>query len=232
MPKYYQLIVDYFPNPMYKTQMAQATKALGPVVATLPGKKIMSAGPTTFKALFDAFVDYIHTSGNGLTWAGSGGGGGGTGLIDGDKTTGECAMFAKSLQVLAYAPSPYGLGVSQTDVDYVNYTGRYGNGFISNHPLAGLVRLRPNVANQELYLWSNHKIVSYQGTFWDPMYKTTYKTKDQMALYHIVEEIEIEGDTYFSAEATNRVGSEPGLRGVWFKESKGVNSGPSNTMPF
>ena len=49
---------------------------------------------------------------------------------------------------------------------------------------------------------------------------------------NIIEEIEIEEDTYFSAEATNRVGSEPGSRGVWFKQSKGVYSGPSDTMPF
>jgi hypothetical protein len=232
MPKYYQLIIDYYPNPMYEGQLVQAAKSLGPLVAQLPGKKIMSGKPSSFKTMFDAFIAFIHAPQNGLTWDGSGGGGGGAGLIDGDRITGECAMFAKSLQVLAYAPSPHGLGLPVADVGYVSYTGRYQNGFISNHPLGGLVRLRPNVADQALYVWSNHKVISYQGTLWDPMYSTTYKTKDDMALYHIVEEIEIEEDKYFSAEATNRVGSEPGFAGVWFKRSRGVYSGPSKTMPF
>ncbi len=251
MPKPYQVIRDYFPSQQFAAQMKTAETALGPMgVAALTGRKIMSANPTNFTQLFAAFVTFIRNAGNGLTWNGSGRGGSGYGLLDNDMKSGECAMFATAFHTLAFAPPPYGLGIPKTDLELASYGGRDGKGFVSNHPTAGIVGLKPNVKDQELYVWENHKVVKYQGRFWDVMYNTTYNAKDEMAVYQVMpnevilqdEEVPVDKrGTYHPAEAVLRLavtvgGSDapaPGQRGVWFKENPlNVYAGPARAMPF
>ena len=42
--------------------------------------------------------------------------GSGAPLLDGNKFSAECALFASNLVVLAYAPAPYGLAIDKNTV--------------------------------------------------------------------------------------------------------------------
>ncbi|MCX6594059.1 MAG: hypothetical protein NTZ56_21310 [Acidobacteria bacterium] len=238
MPKPYGVIKDYYPSAAFAGQMGTAIGAVGGAdgLRNLAGSKIMATRPMNFQQLFDNFVAYIRTPANGLTWDGSGRGGTGSPMLDNDLTTGECAMFAAAFQILCWAPAPYGLGLPKTDFEFVSYTGNHRKGFVSNHPRAGVVRLLPNVAGQDLYLWANHKVVRYQGRYWDVMYNTSYANKEEMALYHVMpdevvlntEDVPVEHRGTYSMVEPLRGG-----QGLWFKETRPrVYEGPSTVMPF
>src|SRR3954464_8714341 len=131
MNKPYHVLSDYFPHPSWKTQMGTAITALGGDIAlkSLAGQKIMSAKPTSFRQLFDAYVQYIRNPGNRLRWDRSARGGSGYPMLDNDMTTGECAMFVTAFSILCWAPPPYGLGLNKSDFELPSYTGRDKKGF-------------------------------------------------------------------------------------------------------
>jgi hypothetical protein len=202
----------------------------------LTGQKIMSAKPMNFQQLFDAYVRYIRNPSNGLTWNGSARGGSGYVMLDNDLTTGECAMFVTAFSILCWAPPPYGLGLPKGEFELPSYTGRDKKGFVSRHPAAGIVGLRPNVRGQELYVWDNHKVVKYQNRYWDVMYNTSYAAMSEMALHHIMpNEVVLDSADVPLAERGTYSMTDPllGGAGKWFKEvTPKVYEGPSVAMPF
>jgi len=238
MPKPYHVLSDYFPHPSWQAQMGTAITGVGgdDGLRGLTGQKIMTAKPMNFQQLFDAYVRYIRTPGNGLTWNGSARGGSGYVMLDNDLTTGECAMFVTAFSILCWAPAPYGLGLPKGDFELPSYTGRDKKGFVSRHPTVGIVGLRPNVRGQELYVWDNHKVVKYQNRYWDVMYNTSYGSMDEMALYHLMpDEVVLNTDDVPLAQRGTYCMVDPlmGGQGQWFKEvMPKVYEGPSNAMPF
>ena len=67
MPKPYHVLSDYFPHPSWQAQMGTAITGVGgdDGLRGLTGQKIMTAKPMNFQQLFDAYVRYIRTPGNG-----------------------------------------------------------------------------------------------------------------------------------------------------------------------
>lgn len=223
--------------------MKQALKSLSGPVGNLPGMRILNSmpKPANLQQLFQAFVTYIHHPGNGYTWNGRAPGGSGYKLLDGDVKSSECATFANGFMMLAWAPQPYGLGLSKAELGLEGYSGRARQGFVSAHPMGGVMGLQANVAGQQLYFWENHKVIKYQNRFYDVMYNTTYAQKEDMAHFHVLpNEVTLsppdvdQEATYYPVEPAVRAApTHPGMQGSWFKEGPiGQYAGPSPSMPF
>jgi hypothetical protein len=232
MARIYHVISDYYPSPAYANQLSTALKEAGPLLNSLPGIKIMNQNPRDLNDLFNKFVTYIHGP-NGFRWNGSAGGATGHPLLDNNKKEGECAMFARAFMILAIAPKPYGLGLNKTDFELASYSGPNKKGFVSNHPVTGVVGLMPNVTGQALYFWMNHKVVKYQNRYYDVMYNVTYNSLKDMTAYAVSEgEVTIDGAVYHPTESTAVVATL-GRAGTWFKEQPLTRyAGPSVHMPF
>lgn len=224
MTSIYGIIRDYYGSDQLAQRLKDEEKRLGHLaLAKLPGCQIMATKPTSFAALFKAFTTYVHTGG--YTWNGSAGGGIGSPLLDGEKSTGECLMFARALSILAYAPKPYGLALNRDDAPFTSYTGLNKKGFVSAHNT--VLNLAANVNGQPLYLWENHKVLAYQGRYYDPSYNKIYDDLRDMALYHILDTVDFGGVDYHQAE---RRGDS---QGYWFKEQPlGTYYGPAKGAPF
>jgi hypothetical protein len=169
-----------------------------------PGKIIMRQVPVqvherTMDNLFRYFCAYFHTPGN-WTWDGSPGTPDPADILDGDKRRGQCLALARAFRTLATTPWPHGIGLLPASVGEPRllgfYDGRYHKGFVSTHPPAGILALRGNVfdaANPNLtncgrvhYSWQDHKVVPYNGRFYDPSYAKIWNTLSAMATYHII----------------------------------------------
>ncbi len=235
MATLYQNIKDYGPDHFTRNikQMQIPDKN---TLSTLPGYVMMTKHPApgNFADLYARFVDFTRTDRR-CIWNPQVSAGGGAPLLDGNKFAGECALFANNLAVLAYAPTPYGLGIAQAQVNVTHYSGLYKKGFVSAHPSLGVLGLRSNFRDRDdMYFWANHKVVSYGGRFYDPSYDKVYNALTDMTLYTIMpNEIEIEGVTYCPAESN--VGKGVGVQGqgYWFKEyPNGTYEGPATSIPF
>jgi hypothetical protein len=149
-----------------------------------------AGGQADFNALFHAYIDYGNNVRHWI-WNGAGGGWDRCGLLDGARATGECKLFVCNLWLLARSPRPYGLGIVATQIpDTLQYAGVGGHGFVSTHngTFYGLhpnVSPAPNASSVPLYLWLNHKVISYQGRYWDPCYRATYAQLQDMAMYQL-----------------------------------------------
>ena len=243
LPKPYHIITDYYPSPMYANQIKDSLKSLVGPVDNLPGLKIMNSvpKPINFQQLFAAFVTYIHHPGNGYSWNGHVPGGSAYKLLDGDIKSSECATFANAFMMLAWAPQPYGLGLPKAQLTLESYSGRATLGFVSDHPVGGVLGLQANVTGQHLYFWANHKVVKYQNRFYDVMYNTSYGQKEDMAIYQVMpNEVALtppavaQPATFYPVEPTMRAAAtHPGTQGSWFREQPaGQYAGPSVSMPF
>ncbi len=175
--------------------------------SALPGVGVMKAfralshpGDTeAMKAelLFQVYVQWLHKSG--WTWAG-GGSCGSPLVLDNPPGEKECQAFAVGLKTLMIAPWPFGLGIAEAGVTVTPYSGPLLGGskvgFVSLHPTAGVLNLKPNVTrggivdddlgNQGLYRWDNHKVVLYGGKYFDPSYGCQYLTLADMAYQTVV----------------------------------------------
>lgn len=223
----YKAAVDQGFGPTAKAAMDKEAQAMGAVrFARLPGTIIMGANPTTFATLVTALQAHIHSPASPARWDGGGRGGDGYSYLDGLLTSGECAMFARSLLTLARAPKPYGLGLA--GVDFLSYSGQYKEGFVSNHPAMGVMGLLPNVAGQNLYMWDSHKVVRYGGVLYDVMYRTTYANKEAMTVCDVMPDPITEGtDTYYPVETVGVT------QGAFYKQDAArAWHGPSRHMPF
>jgi|ERR1035441_4957100 hypothetical protein len=161
-----------------------------------PGKIIMRGIPVharTMDNLFTEFCRYFRTQ---WTWDGGPATPTAAAILDGDSHLGQCLALARALHVLAVTPWPHGLGLAAATVGdpYASgrYKGRYGKGFISAHPLAGVLHLNPNVfdttnanfaqcGHMPLYAWSDHKAVPFNGRFYDPSYGQVWNSLLSMA---------------------------------------------------
>lgn len=169
-----------------------------------PGKKIMrqvSVINPTFAELFREFCAYFHQPGH-WTWDGGAGTPADDEVLDGDKQRGQCVALARALRMLATMPKPHGLGLSKAVVGDPAvpggglYKGLNNDGFISAHPPAGVLGLLGNVydtahanlanCGRAFYSWDDHKVVPYNGVYYDPSYRTTWLNLPQMATYHSV----------------------------------------------
>ena len=227
---------------MYEGKIKEAIKSLPGPVENLPGMKILNTmpKPTNFLQLFNTFVTFIHHPGNGYTWDGRIKGGSAYKLLDGDVKSSECATFANAFMMLVWAPKPFGLQLPKGEVELQSYSGISKLGFVSTHPVGGVMGLQSNVAGGLYYVWDNHKVVKYQNRLYDVMYNTSYGQKEDMVQYQILEnEVTltppdvVQQTTYHPAEPRARVGLQPGRTGCWFKEQPvGQFAGPSPSMPF
>lgn len=119
-------------------------------------------------------------------------------LLDGSRTSGECAYPAYALAFLIDAPYPYGFykfkpknkndkKKPKNDASVETYRGLHNRGFISNHANA-LDGPQPNITQsngnmlQGYYFWGNHKVVKYKNKFYDPNYKAIYTSLAGMAV--------------------------------------------------
>lgn len=111
--------------------------------------------------------------------------------LDGDRTSGECAILANAFWALWACPKPFGLGkTGALLVDFNNDD--EDDGFISPHPPGGIRTLGPNIvhpfgelgdARNCLYAWGNHKVISFGGRFYDPSYRTIYDDTSEMVAF-------------------------------------------------
>jgi len=127
-------------------------------------------------------------------------------ILDGDQTVGECQALARAFRTLATCGNGFGLTFKESEVAEPTragggwYEGRHCMGFVSRHPLAGILNLLPNVyppGNRlpgtdsrlaELYFWANHKVVPYNGKFYDPSYNKIYDKLEDMSAYQVCED--------------------------------------------
>lgn len=170
-----------------------------------PGKLIMgniNVHQRTFGNLFDGFCNYFHAPLR-WTWTGNPVTPPSAEILDGDRKTGQCLALARALQLLATTVQPHGCGLAPGTVGdpFVQgrYTGRYARGFISAHPIGGILGLMPNVIGTQnasimlcglvpLYAWADHKVVPWNGRFYDPSYRLIFNTLVSMATYHVKKE--------------------------------------------
>ena len=154
-----------------------------------PGGRIMSqlGSAPTFEKLFDAFVDFGRKSE--WTWDPGIPGAKKGPLLDGKTCqSGECAVFAANLLLLAQLPKPYGLGMAQAP-EYWSFGGKHSSGFVCEHDLTNIISPLPanvrSVAEIEhrapLYLWENHKVLIYKGQVFDPSYGTVAAKTEYLA---------------------------------------------------
>ena len=234
--KPYQVISDYYgtpkpgdgPDETFKAKMAEAEKALGAAaVGELIGRRIMAGKPAGLLPLFQQFAQYIRNPANGFAWDGSVAGGAGYKLLEKNAKVGECALFRGAFALLCWAPEPWGLGLDRAKFESKLYAGRFGQGFVCSHPAEGIMGVAPNVKGQNLYVWRNHKVLLSEGTYYDVMYKTSFrqygaaaedKDMEQMALYHVLGEEMRDTAKYTITVPTG----QPNQR-KWFKQVAETN---------
>lgn len=167
-----------------------------------PGMTVIAniVGVHDFDSLFTSFCNYFHIPGN-WTWNGGAGTPSSQSILDGDAKTGQCVALARALRMLAEAAPPYGLGLAGVGDPYVQgrYTGQTAQGFISDHPgNPGVLGLRANIftigdirfcPRGQLYAWDDHKVVPYNGRFYDPSYRHVLNTLPEMAAYQVTGEV-------------------------------------------
>ncbi len=183
-------------------------------IAGCPGGRIMLGGEElhTFSSLFDKYWRYFH-AGNHWTWNGGTGTPSGASILDGTAATGQCVAFARALRLLGTTRRPFGLALSDKVVEDPfskgRYEGRYKFGFVSQHvsPLGGhlvaglpanvikppvnpdmfepLTALPATHQRSTYYLWSDHKVVPFQGRYYDPSYGRIWNSLPSMAAYHM-----------------------------------------------
>jgi hypothetical protein len=123
-------------------------------------------------------------------------------LLQGTKPAGECAAPAKALELLLKTANPYGLAQAAALFSTVTYTGAATHGFISNHPLGGVLNLPPNIYTPAtgnraaFYLWANHRVVLYNNEYFDPSYNTSYLNLPAMAQAQIAGSIDFAPATF------------------------------------
>lgn len=174
-----------------------------------PGGQIMTGlgGMPTFEKLFDAFVDYGRNSD--WTWDPGIPGAKKGPLLDGrTNQSGECAVFAANLLLLAQLPKPYGLAMSPAP-EYWSFGGKHTSGFVCEHDMTNIIsRLPANVRSvaqiehrAPLYLWVNHKVLVWNGQVFDPSYGTVSAKTEYLGLYQCKGqfsrmEVKLRGSTY------------------------------------
>ena len=169
--------------------------AFDPVIAardmnlTPAGRMMLQDRPRNFTQLFASFVNAYRAI---WTWNPGPRTPSGGQVLDGVSMYGQCASLARALALLAKCPTPYGLGLSDTDVEVVAYKGLNNVGFVSPHDRVHYSLDRnvivPNSAPAQLadlYYWENHYVVKYLGRYFDPSYDTEYTTLDEMAEYEL-----------------------------------------------
>ncbi|WP_420405588.1 hypothetical protein [Nisaea sp.] len=105
-------------------------------------------------------------------------------LLDDNITAGECGYIAHALNVLLTQNNPYGAQQGANNFTVRTYSGQHPanrvgakNGFIAAHanvPLGLHSNVwNPNGNSAAYYLWMNHKVLEYNGRFYDPTYDQT-----------------------------------------------------------
>lgn len=185
---------------VYKALHEGRAPNLAPPAA--PGMTIIAniVGVHDFVSLFTSFCNYYHTPGN-WTWNGGAGTPSSQSILDGDAKTGQCVALARALRMLAEAAPPYGLGLAGVGDPFVQgrYTGQAAQGFISTHPAnPGVLGLRANIftagdiritPRAQFYSWDDHKVVPYNGLFYDPSYRHVLNTLPEMATYQVTGDV-------------------------------------------
>jgi hypothetical protein len=156
-----------------------------------PGGQIMKAlgSRTRFEDLFEAFTEYGRES----KWAWDPGiiGAKKGPLLDGKVyQSGECAIFAANLLLMAQLPRPYGMGMAKPP-EYWSFGGKFSSGFVCEHVTATIISpLQANVRSvaelehrTSLYLWENHKVLVYNDLVYDPSYGTVTPKTEYLGLY-------------------------------------------------
>jgi|GEM_PF-3211108 len=212
-----------------------------------------SSSPTPGGAIMNGYAFGGLTRGNVTTlsnrlygqanghWTWEGGGAGdspsaGAKFLDGNLQAGECGYLANALSVLLTSDNPYGAEQDNGLFQVVTYSGKYPtrgvgskNGFISAHANTPL-NLEPNVyttlgVQVPFYWWGNHKVMSYDGRYFDPTYGTSqggpgyYPDLESMAAAQIFSPV-VPGDTQFGDIAVHSLfmtddAAPRALRGVY-----------------
>jgi hypothetical protein len=176
-------------------------------ILSVPGGVILHrmVGEKNLPNLFTSFCAYFHIAGN-WTWDPGRNSADSWEVLDGVKKKGQCRYLAAALNALAQIGTPYGLGLKSTVVpDVITYDGLYGEGFVSEHPVDGILGLRPNIFKPSrfrprspylgmanLYLWGDHKVQPYGGRLYDACYRKIYEKKANMAKYHINQQRQVQ----------------------------------------
>ena len=167
---------------------AQQLLTLG---ATPGGRVLAGVGGGTFAEFYQSFIT-VFNDGQ-FTWIGSQGTNTSRVLetLDGTRTSGECAILATAFWALWSCPAPFGMG--QQGLAYMSFNnGDAVDGFISYHPPGGIRALGPNIQHPHggagdgrncLYSWGNHKILRYNGVYYDPTYRATYLNTNEMVAF-------------------------------------------------
>lgn len=138
----------------------------------------------------DQVVGYLHAvlQANGWQWSPTQEGDDGGAVLDFDRNLGECSFVAAALEVLLYAPAPYGFELAQASVGLASYGGANAAGFIALHDPAVAFGLGYNIIDRTTgrlregyYLWGNHTVTEWAGDFYDANYNRLYGRLSDMA---------------------------------------------------
>lgn len=146
----------------------------------------------------------ILANGGYWTWNPSAPGNGtfaGCRTLQGDIQQAECAAVAHAFNVALTAINPYGLQQAANNFTVSTYSGAYNNqGFIANH--APILNLNPNIYNPttgnavNLYCWQDHKTVTWNNTYYDACYDTSYANEADMAAAEVMQSINFTAATF------------------------------------
>ncbi|SMF11616.1 hypothetical protein SAMN06265365_105277 [Tistlia consotensis] len=121
-------------------------------------------------------------------WNPRGYGGSGGAVLDFEQESGSCWFPAMSLELLLYAPLPYGFEQDQSEVTTREYKGAANSGFVTRHDHRRAFGLGYNIVNrntthlwQGYYFWGSHVVTAFDDQFYDPSYNRRYAEIDDMA---------------------------------------------------
>lgn len=135
-------------------------------------------------------VAYLHgyLKANGWKWAPRSLGKDGGSVLDFTQRSGECSFVSAALELLFYAPAPYGFQLAPDSVSLESYFGKNDAGFIANHDPAGAFGLGNNMIDRTtgqlipgFFLWANHTVTKWAGDYYDANYNRTYRKLSDMA---------------------------------------------------
>ncbi|SMF11650.1 hypothetical protein SAMN06265365_105273 [Tistlia consotensis] len=138
----------------------------------------------------DEVVGYLYSvlRANGWKWAPSVEGANGGAVLDFEQDAGECRYVSAALELLFYAPAPYGFQLPQGNVQTVQYNGANEAGFMAVHDPARAFGLGYNVISTTsrnllpgYYLWANHWVTHWAGDYYDANYNRIYAALPAMA---------------------------------------------------
>ncbi|SMF11640.1 hypothetical protein SAMN06265365_105274 [Tistlia consotensis] len=156
----------------------------------------------------DEVLGYLHSylAENGWKWQPSKPGKNGGAVLDLALSGGECRYVSAALELLFYAPAPYGFQLPEKAVKTVQYEGAKQSGFLSQHDPAKAFGLGYNIIDPKtktllegFLFWPNHWVTEWGDDYYDANYNRIYRKLSDMSL------LDVDHDEYKKAGETSYI---------------------------